>query len=105
MAIIGIGGLTQFSRVLSATSTAVSTGALGSTGAQEFGFLATHLKMAVDASGPAYLRFNGITTASTSDFILTTGDGLREWFHVGTVGGMTITATSTAMSIRIGAWG
>lgn len=98
----------QFSvGVLVTTSTvnAASTSVLTSTTAADFGFQAALIKTVVDASGPAYLRFDG-QIASTSDFPLTTGDTVMDWYNFGTgASGVSICATSTAFKMRIGAWG
>lgn len=95
----------QYAVVLTATSTSGSTGVLQSTGAVDFGFCAGILKMVIDVGGPAYIQLNG-QTATTADYKLTSGDTLTDWYDIGVgMSGLSLCATSTALSMRVGAWG
>lgn len=95
----------SFGAAIGSTSTSGSTGVLLSTGALDFGFQAALTKIAIDASGPAYLRLDG-TVATTSDFPLSTGDGLVDFYDIGAgLSGISLAATSTGMRARVGAWG
>src|SRR5215831_2872573 len=89
----------QFAGVINATSTVASTGVLSSTAAIDWGFNAALVKMVIDSGGPAYLRLVG-NTASTSDYKLTSGDTLTDWYDIGVgLAGISITATSTGLSM------
>lgn len=92
--------------VLVTTSTSLgSTAVLTNTVATDFGFQAAVLKLCADAAGPAYVRLDG-QVASTADFAVSTGDGLIDWYDLGTgLSGVSITATSTGLKVRLGAWG
>lgn len=92
--------------VLSTTTTSLgSTNVLTSLQAIDFGFVAGLMKLVVDSGGPAYLQLNG-QTASTADYRLSSGDTLTDWYDVGAgFSGISITATSTGLSMRVGAWG
>jgi hypothetical protein len=96
----------QFATTLTTTSTASgSTGFLLSTQAADFGFNAALLKIAADGAGSAYVQLNG-NPATSSDFKLSTGDAMADWYDVGSgVCGVSIGSTSTSFSGRIGAWG
>lgn len=96
----------QFAGAISTTSTVESgsTGFLTSTAARSFGFGAALLKTVVDGGGPAYLQFNS-NVVTTADYRLSTGDALTDWYDFSPFSGISIGATSTALSMRIGAWG
>ena len=95
----------QFSGALTATSTSNSTGTLQTTGAVDFGFNAGLIKMVIDAGGPAYVQFNG-NQATTGDYRLSSADTLTDWYDIGVgVAGISLCATSTVLSMRLGAWG
>ncbi len=71
----------------------------------DFGFQAGLIKIIVNAAGPAYIQMNG-SVATTADYQLSTGDTLTDWYNVGAgLSGLSIAATSTGMSLRVGAWG
>jgi hypothetical protein len=89
---------------ITATSTAVSTGALQYGAA--FGFGAGLMKLVVDSGGPAYVRINSTGPATTADYKLTSGDLLTDWYNVGVpFSGVALCATSTGLNARVGAWG
>jgi len=96
----------QFSAAFGSTSTGGgSTGTLLSTGMTDFGFPAALAKVVIDAAGPAYLQLNG-NPATTNDMRLTTGDGVIDFYDMGVgLSGISICATSTGMTGRLGAWG
>jgi hypothetical protein len=88
-----------------------STGAAGAgstsvlTNTLDFGYQMGLMKIIVNAVGPAYIQMNG-QTATTNDYQLSTGDTLTDWYDIGCgLSGISIAATSTGMSLRIGAWG
>jgi hypothetical protein len=99
----------QFANSLVSTTSTVANGPnLGSTGSLyatlDFGFQAALMKIIVN-SGTAYLQLNG-QTATTNDYQLTTGDTLTDWYDVNEgMSGISVCATSTAMSLRLGSWG
>ena len=73
--------------------------------APDFGFGAGLIKLVVNSGGPAYIQMNG-QVATTNDYPLTSGDLLTDWYNIGVpVNGLSIVSTSTALSIRVGAWG
>lgn len=87
----------------------VTTSTVGSTGvlqyASAFGFNAGLMKVIVDSGGPCYMRLS-TGPASTSDYKLTSGDLLTDWYDVGVPwSGLSLCATSTALAARAGAWG
>lgn len=100
----------QFANPLISTTSTVASGPnLGSTGALysnlDFGFQAAFMKLSVNGGGSCYVQMNG-QTATTNDFQLTTGDTLTDWYDVNAaMSGISVCATSTAMSLRVGAWG
>jgi hypothetical protein len=82
-----------------------STGTLNSTQANDWGFNAALVKIVIDGGGPAYLQLNG-QSATTNDYKLSSGDTLTDWYDIGVgLAGISVAATSTGISMRIGAWG
>jgi hypothetical protein len=70
-----------------------------------FGFGAGLAKAIVDSGGPAYIQLNG-QPATTNDYKLTSGDLLTDWYNIGVpISGMSVASTSTALAMRVGAWG
>lgn len=72
----------------------------------DFKFGAGLVKMVIDSGGPAFIQFNG-NPATTGDYKLTSGDFLTDWYNIGvTVSGVSVHGgTSTALNMRVGAWG
>lgn len=95
------------SQIVGTTSTGAvgggSTGVLTTT--LNFNFGAGLMKVVIDSGGPAYVQLNG-NTASTADYKMTSGDLLTDWYNIGVpFSRVSLAATSTALNMRVGAWG
>lgn len=89
----------------SATSTVQSGSTSVLTGHLNFGFNAALLKAAMDV-GTGYMNFQTTNAATTGDFKLTSGDTIQDFYCFGVgLAGMSFAATSTAATMRMGAWG
>lgn len=71
-----------------------------------FGFNAGLMKLSIDGGGPVFISLDG-NPASTQSYKLTSGDLLTDWYDVGIpwAGINYFQGTSTALQMRIGAWG
>lgn len=83
-----------------------STGLIGF----NFGFNAGLIKIIIDGGGPAYIDLTGTGghagAQTTNGYRLSSADLLTDWYNVGVPhAGMALSATSTSLTGRVGAWG